>query len=291
MIAGIARSQIVASDGGGCIQTADVWNPAGTVGARNTYLSMVHNGNLPVRVIWVTGQNRWVIEADTDIDGVFEIQLYYNTFASSPNPPNISTGTWVDLNTGCGPLVQFSGAYTQSASTLPVKLEFFRAAYDNNSLLVSWRTSAETNNKEFILQRSVNGIQFRDLTTIPTAALNGTSTSDLDYAFTDQNPQQGVNYYRLVQIDIDGKREVSSTVTVTSNGISKLSAYPSPVKDQLYLKGLPAAGQENYVIVNSTGITVMRGSRITNNKIDVSRLSPGMYYLTVNRQSIRIIKE
>ena len=71
-----------------------------------------------------------------------------------------------------------------------------------NDAVLSWRTATENNNKGFEVQRSTDGIAFNDL-----AFVNGAGTSSLmhSYNYTDVKVVSGNNYYRLKQIDNDGR--------------------------------------------------------------------------------------
>ena len=77
--------------------------PSQNVGARNTYVSSptlscggLGGGFCPVRIIW--SNNRWEIQLDAGSDGSFQasntVVIYYNTSASTPNPPSLNLGTW-----------------------------------------------------------------------------------------------------------------------------------------------------------------------------------------------------
>ncbi|OIN58241.1 beta strand repeat-containing protein [Arsenicibacter rosenii] len=98
--------------------TADVLTQTGTVGCRNTFEGASGNGNIPFRVIWSTSNNRWEMQADPNWSGTgskaYTVLAWYNTFASSPNPPALGTGSWVDAGVPCGPMIKFDGTGTQT---------------------------------------------------------------------------------------------------------------------------------------------------------------------------------
>ncbi|HWB28719.1 MAG TPA: T9SS type A sorting domain-containing protein [Chitinophagaceae bacterium] len=111
---------------------------------------------------------------------------------------------------------------------LPVTLADFTAAKTKNSVLLQWVTSTETNNNRFIIERSSSGAEWKDI-----ASINGYGTSSIQhsYAFTDQTPLAGYNYYRLKQVDADGSYTFSGVRTVIFEGILSARAYPNPFKD------------------------------------------------------------
>lgn len=92
---------------------------------------------------------------------------------------------------------------------LPVELVSFSSQCKGNSVELSWMTSSETNNNFFTVQRSNDGVNFRD---IGTRAGNGTTSQLHAYAFTDNEPTTGATYYRLNQTDFNGQSTVTPLI-------------------------------------------------------------------------------
>ena len=69
-------------------------------------------------------------------------------------------------------------------------------------MVLSWKTASEINNSHFEIERSNNG---KDFIKIGEIAGQGTSNSTKRYQFTDKNPGSAQQYYRLKQVDFDGK--------------------------------------------------------------------------------------
>jgi acid phosphatase type 7 len=86
---------------------------------------------------------------------------------------------------------------------LPLTLIDFTANYSNKKVNLQWSTSQEINTKEFLLEQSIDGINFNFLTTVKAA---GNSSQVINYKSFDNNPAFGENYYRLTEIDTDGKK-------------------------------------------------------------------------------------
>lgn len=117
---------------------------------------------------------------------------------------------------------------------LPVELSFFSGRMEENFVLLSWQTMSEQNNEKFVVQRSIDGASFETLGEVQGA---GDSSNPLDYAFKDSSPSKGINYYRLVQIDFDGKTSTSSTIAVDADGLSaKWILYPNPSSDYVNIQ-------------------------------------------------------
>lgn len=117
--------------------------------------------------------------------------------------------------------------FSMSASfTLPVELINFSASKIKETSFLSWQTASEINNDYFIVQRSSDGIHFDDLLKVKG---NGNSTSLKDYVAYDENPINGINYYRLKQVDYDGKTEYSSVISIDfEKDENKFLVFPNP---------------------------------------------------------------
>ena len=117
--------------------------------------------------------------------------------------------------------------------SLPVKLSSFTAKEDGSGVKLAWTTVSEENNDRFEIERS-NGSFF---TSILTVKGKGTTKSANNYSVYDFNPVKGINYYRLMQYDLNGKgteygiREVKSGLDDAS-----LQVYPNPIIDEFSVK-------------------------------------------------------
>ncbi|OQP40332.1 hypothetical protein A4D02_15550 [Niastella koreensis] len=99
-------------------------------------------------------------------------------------------------------------------STLPVLFNSFYATKSNNNILLNWSTAMEHNNKNFEVQRSFDGSTW---TVIAIMLGAGNSDDITQYSYTDKNMTAAVAYYRIRQVDIDGKSEYSTVKTIRSN--------------------------------------------------------------------------
>ena len=118
-----------------------------------------------------------------------------------------------------------------SSSTFPVKLISFTVEKQGTNNFLHWATTSEQNNQGFELQRSADGEHFSKLTFINSKAFLGNTVATLTYDFTDKSPLSGNNYYRLKQVDYDGKATISKIVLIkgeTGDESMTLSLYPNP---------------------------------------------------------------
>lgn len=125
-----------------------------------------------------------------------------------------------------------------SSSLLPVKLISFTGTKQGTNNLLHWSTASEQNNKGFELQGSADGESFRKVAFVNTKAVNGSSTEMLTYSFTDKTPISGNNYYRLKQVDNDGKETFSNVVLIKGEIVNEsmtVELFPNPGRIQFTL--------------------------------------------------------
>jgi hypothetical protein len=106
-----------------------------------------------------------------------------------------------------------SNYVTQNSSltVLPLKWLSFTAQKQNNQVSLNWSTASETNTKNFIVEHSINGINWEGLS-ILTAA--GNSDNIRSYNYSHDGTIAGINYYRIKQMDIDGNYSYSEIKSI-----------------------------------------------------------------------------
>jgi hypothetical protein len=175
---------------------------------------------------------------------------------------------------------------------LPVTLLYFTARKQTStSALVEWKTSQEINNASFDVERSNDAVRF---TKIGNVAASGNSSLPISYNFTDNNPAKGMNYYRLKQIDVDGRFVYSPARLVLFDGLdaSTVKYYPNPTNGILYVEMSTVNLNQSIVvnITNAAGIVInqYRVSSISGNKIqiDFSRYAKGIYFIQVRTPTL-----
>ena len=139
--------------------------------------------------------------------------------------------------------------------SLPVTLISFAATADrpSHTVSVNWTTATEINNDYFEVQRSSDGINF---TTIGIVKGNGNSQQIIDYNFLDLQPGNGVQYYRLIQHDYDGKSETTEIVSVNMNE-AVISIVPNPSLDEFTLS-VNAAGEATLTVYTMLGSEIFK---------------------------------
>ncbi|CAN5696659.1 hypothetical protein BH10BAC3_BH10BAC3_03730 [soil metagenome] len=184
-------------------------------------------------------------------------------------------------------------------TTLPLQLITFNAVPLNNGASLNWSTGNEFRNKGFNVERSVDGVNFTVIGFV--AGKNQTATGgNYSYGYFDNNIEQGITYfYRLQQVDINGKATFSAVRSIKLNGNGRsLVVYPNPTKHFAHVvTGKTMVAAINLTTANGQLVWRMNKQTITSAGFDVpmQQLPRGVYMLWIvedkNRQNIKIIKE
>jgi hypothetical protein len=160
---------------------------------------------------------------------------------------------------------------------LGVDLLDFTVTPINNSVHLQWQTASETNSSYFSIEKSADGINFSSIGTVNAA---GNSSTLKQYSFTDNTPFY-INYYRLKEVDLDGKLTYSNILLVKIAGTNSFTILQNPVQNNLQLQVNAAQSQTNNLsIFDITGrrwktFTAQNGLQ----NVDVSLLPSGTYFI------------
>ncbi|MBI1783154.1 MAG: T9SS type A sorting domain-containing protein [Sphingobacteriales bacterium] len=175
-------------------------------------------------------------------------------------------------------------------AALPVKLESFTADLNDCAVTLNWKAASEINFKSYTVEYSKDGSHFT-----PVAVINGNGNNS-KYSTTHKSPADGKAYYRLRMTDIDGHEDYSQTLSLSINcSRSYLKVFPTPVTDgKLHVNISTLDGKFDCKLFNLTG-QLVAAKTITkgNNTIDVSKLTKGVYYLSLDvngsRESFKVM--
>jgi hypothetical protein len=116
------------------------------------------------------------------------------------------------------------------------------------------------------------------------------------YSFEDFSPLTDGNYYRLKQVDKDGKTNYSKTVFIDFEKITLIKLYPNPVEDMLTLEGLNANTKTTLSIVDVQGRVLAKAT--TTNSVytwNIKQLPAGNYYVRIEAgkkvETMKFVKE
>lgn len=178
------------------------------------------------------------------------------------------------------------GAVTVAAScALPIELTAFNAQAQEKMVQLSWATASEINNSHFGIERSIDGETWENIGRVEG---NGTTNTEQYYNYWDENPHNTLNYYRLKQVDFDGKYEYSEIRSVfISNENIAIFAYPNPTIDYLSFNDLTKG---SIIIYNILGQKVANYSiHEAEQQIDIRILEKGQYFIKILSEKNQII--
>lgn len=148
-----------------------------------------------------------------DASGVLLGTCTCNLAGSSGNLNCPSTCAFSIPGTGFNTVTMGDCTYTNGGvliAPLPIELINFSCSSQTDNITISWITATETNNQEFQLLRSIDGIEWVKIATLIGA---GTTTQEQSYEFIDYFPPENVYYYKLIQEDYDGKETPSGIIS------------------------------------------------------------------------------
>jgi uncharacterized repeat protein (TIGR01451 family) len=186
-------------------------------------------------------------------------------------------------------VVGFGGFIVQTNFyPLPVTWVSFNAEQVNEKILLKWQTATEANTSHFIIEHSTDGNSFSPLGTVAAA---GNSNNLLSYDFIHQQPQPGENFYRLQQVDLDGRSHNSAVRKIVLGTISTgFVIRTNPVSNARLVVQFEKAGTA--IICNSHGQVISR-HRVDKGQqmINVNNLSQGIYLLRAGNEVRKFIVE
>ncbi len=185
-----------------------------------------------------------------------------------------------------GTTVYLDNIYFFKGNALPVTLSDFNVTKRGNTSVLNWNTLSEVNSKGFYVERSSNGSEF---TALQFVNASNRLTSVKQYSIVDQTPLNGTNYYRLKQVDNDGKVSYSNIVSLkfSTFGLSAFSFYPNPAKTKItVLLQTINSRSASVQLTNAEGrmvrnVIINNQSSGSNINIDIANLAKGLYFLTL----------
>lgn len=142
----------------------------------------------------------------------------------SPEPVPASSATQSMRRTGAD--TNNNANDFSPVAVLPVELLDFQVKRDNENVLIYWVTAREKDNGHFVVEHSTDGKNYEELSVVKGA---GTTNLLQQYSIKDTNPSKGMNYYRLKQVDIDGKFEYSFIRSINFGVKYTVALAPNPV--------------------------------------------------------------
>jgi hypothetical protein len=168
--------------------------------------------------------------------------------------------------------------FTEYAGTIPVELVTFSGKQaENGTVQLNWQTASEINLKQFEVEKSSNGKDFKNIGVVRAKGYTGVS----QYTFTDLNFKERA-YYRLHQVDNDGKAEYSKTVSVSPATTRPNVRITPSVSDEIWSVESDADDLRRAQIeVFDANGKLMLSQKGTEKNIKIHRLVKGLYFVKV----------
>lgn len=169
-------------------------------------------------------------------------------------------------------------AYVAS-NPLPVHFKSFTGKCVGDQTSLTWETTSEISNAFFVVEKSLDGRQWRALSKV-TGAFN--SNEIRRYQYTDNAGDGKTSYYRIRQEDADGKTTITNAITVFGCGgsLEMISIYPNPTLEGVSVS-TNAKDQFKYALYDLKGILLKTGALSGLTYIPMQKLVPAAYVLKV----------
>lgn len=214
-------------------------------------------------------------------------ESFLTWFAVRYRQSRISVETYNTINQTIPNRLNYFDGIICNLSPFPVELVSFDIENVKNMNVLSWQTASESNNDRFEIERSQDGKHFKSI-----GEVKGKGKHNIvqQYKFIDYKPENSINYYRLKQIDFDGKIDYSKISSVNNSDIIiKMSEfYPNPTKLRLVNLDYTSL-KDNEIIVSVFDLSgkliikqnksLHKGSNLLS--LDFSFVSQGMYIIKI----------
>jgi uncharacterized repeat protein (TIGR02543 family) len=234
-----------AAASGGPLTVEFISTPMGVAGLS---IPSANTGGFGFDVVTTENQGYWKIDNESGrlTDGEYTISITGEGFTTVNSLDGITLlkrvggGNWTTPGTHVAasgstsiPTVTRSGVAGwsnfgfggNSANPLPVELIDFSAFCDDKTSHINWTTASEKNSDYFEVEVSTDLVSWSDVSQIDAA---GNSSSKREYTISD-NISRGLRYYRLVQVDFDGKQRIYEPISLNcGDSESVFLIYPNP---------------------------------------------------------------
>lgn len=182
---------------------------------------------------------------------------------------------------------------TACGLVLPVELTYFKGEQTGAFVSLHWRTTTERDNAYFEVEKSDDGWHWVGVGRVEG---RGTTNEATNYDLLDNHPFPGINYYRLRQVDIDGKEEYLEVVSIDLRNLEdfgNLRLAPNPATTHLQLSNVELADFDYLQVNDQHGRQVLMTHDLASS-LEIGHLEPGIYILQLKgastTQTLRFVK-
>jgi len=178
----------------------------------------------------------------------------------------------------------------RATGVTPVAISNFKAICNQQKSVLTWTTTTELNNKQFLLYSSTDGVKYDLAATIPSLATAGNSNNSLAYSYTDNTNLSRANFYKLINEDKDGrKKDLGIIASTCRTNDQHFALLPNPAKGQSKLLMTGVTTLMDVKVYNSLGQSVYQNRSNGTVVLPVSKWQPGIYIVTVLNNKAEIV--
>jgi hypothetical protein len=183
----------------------------------------------------------------------------------------------------------FTLASNTAANPLPIELLYFNAVCNNNIVTFNWATATEINNDYFVIESSLDGINWE---VVATKKGSGTSTTEKKYEVSAEKMSNKMVYYRLKQVDTDGSFDYSKLINVNScdTTLEDIVIFPNPTNGKLRIMNNSEAPIKFIIVTNTMGQKIYM-SRTNFETVDLSQFQDGVYFVNLETEYNTVVKK
>jgi len=177
---------------------------------------------------------------------------------------------------------EVSNLYNYSATVLPLSWISFTGQAKDDGVVLQWQVGQVSDNDRFEIERSGDGNQFERIGVVSNSD-KGAKQGIQSYQFTDVHPARDLNFYRVRQVDIDGRATYSSVVEVkmiVAGAAIRLQS--NPVRGTVTLMNPGQQLINRLQVLDASGRVLLSKTPNSNNSLittDVQHIQPGYYLL------------
>jgi hypothetical protein len=165
---------------------------------------------------------------------------------------------------------------------VPVKWVTINAFLINNSAKIKWETTDEVNNNHFEIEHSINGWTYQKIGVVDAKQ----NTNNNYYQFTDTSINEGINYYRIKQVDNNGSYAFSKVISLITP-VDESLIYTTVVNKVVKVKIQANLNKLNICLIDVSGKKLFAqnvSNAIAGQQIDIpaSNYATGVYFININ---------
>lgn len=261
------------------------------------------SGTLAISGMWVTGQHTYdgatwysgwnsYLVINNGVGACLSVddygKLLTHELSHGLGLGHIAGNGTANMNPSCCTSIQSLDTecmnYAYEAASLPVEWLEFRAENRQNTAELSWSTASEKNSDHFLVEHSERNAGFGVVGRVEAA---GNSMEKRTYRFVHSRPSEGTNYYRIRQVELDGKFEFSKIIAVEFTELEdQLTVFPNPSEGSgLSIRFISKEQRQiRLAVFDLTGRQILTGFKEVEKGVnvldlDVAAFFPGIYLL------------